>query len=110
MAGKNAQPEVKQAIKRFEKERSPDDILLYWLLGEGTPAFKMEKEDADYKAEPQEGQRCGNCEFAYSKLYREKSIRGKYPAFGPRYICSQVRGPIKKDHWCRFWKLGSLLK
>lgn len=97
-AGSRAQAEVQQAIERFRKlplaERS-DRPLLYWLLGEGTPAFKMSKEDSNYQSVPQGKQRCANCEFAYKKVVRDQ------------FICSQIEDDIKPQAWCRLWKAPS---
>ena len=94
-AGERAQPEVKQAIGRFRQlptaERS-DTPLLYWLLGEGTPDYKMSKSDSDYQHMPNKTQKCGNCEFAYKKVVREQ------------YICSQISGNITPQAWCRLWR------
>lgn len=94
-AGSRAQPEVRQAVKRFrtltlaERKARP---LLYWLLGEGTPAFKMSKEDSAYQSTPKGKQKCGNCEFAYKKVVRNQ------------FICSQIEGDIKPQAWCKLWK------
>ena len=96
-AGGNAQPEVKQAVGRFRQlpmaERE-DKPLLYWLLGSGTPDYKMSKEDSEYQLSRGE-QKCSNCEFAYKKVVRD------------RYICSQISGPIKPGDWCRLWRAGN---
>jgi len=94
-AGENAQPEVKKAVKRFrelplaERQSQP---LLYWLLGEGTPDFKMSKLDAAYQSEPRGKQKCANCEFAYKKVVRDQ------------FICSQIEGDIASQAWCRLWR------
>lgn len=94
-AGDKAQPEVRQAVERFRRlpmaERE-DKPLLYWLLGEGTPAFKMSKADSAYQESPKNGQKCSNCEFAYKKVVRNQ------------YICSQIAGDILPQAWCRLWK------
>ena len=49
-AGKNASEHVRQAIAEFHK--LPDDVkkstpLLYFILGSGTPEYKMSREDSD---------------------------------------------------------------
>lgn len=93
-----AQPEVQEAVERW-REKVPDDVkeeqpLLYWLLGSGTPPYKMAKDDANYVEEPQGGQQCSNCEYAY--LSTEDGTM----------ICSQVRGQIHATHWCRLWEAG----
>jgi hypothetical protein len=100
LAGKHAQPEVRAAIKRWRarvpvtvKSRLP---LLYWLLGEGTPPFKMPKPDAAYGPPPAQfkgTQRCSNCRFAYAKVINPQII-----------ICSQIEGRIQPQLWCRLWK------
>ena len=91
-AGENAQPEIKTAIKRWhELKDKPDEPLLYWLLGSGTPPYKMSKKDSEY-GEERKGQRCGNCKFAYKKVIKD------------RIICSQISGEIKPEMWCRLWK------
>jgi len=94
-AGKDAPPGVQQAIERFHKlpeEEQRETPLLYYLLGSGTPNYKMSKELATYKKEPRGEQKCGSCKFAFQKV-----VSGKY-------ICSQVRGEIQPEHWCRLWR------
>jgi hypothetical protein len=90
----DAQPEVKAAVERYREEVDEEEKeyepLVYWLLGSGTPPYKMEKADADYAIEPFENQKCGNCEFYY------EGVDG-------RGVCSQIRGEIKREHWCRLW-------
>lgn len=94
-AAEIAPPEVQKAVKRFrrlpfvQKENTP---LLYWLLGDGTPPYKMDPVDADYvglSAVP--GQTCGNCEFAFAHVGTGT------------VICSQIRDPIRLEGWCRLW-------
>lgn len=106
-AGENAPPEVKAAISRYHEE-GRNEILLYWLLGSGTPPYKVSQSDSDYRDYPKNGQKCANCEFAYSKLYRQydEKVSEKY---GPRYICSQIKDPIDPEGWCVFWKKGRLI-
>lgn len=100
--GNNAQPEVRQAIARFKKE-GKSGVLLYWLLGSGTPPYKMGKGDAKYTDKANGKDKCVNCEFAYSKSYREaKNLKS-------RHICSQISGPIALEGWCRLYKKGKLL-
>jgi hypothetical protein len=95
-AGENAPDLIQQAIQRFHEEvpddRKEDTPLLYWLLGDGTPSYKMSKPDSDYAEEPKGEQKCGNCEYAYQEV-----VTGKL-------ICSKVRGEIKLEHWCRLWE------
>jgi len=95
-AGLHAQPEVKRAIERWHR-RIPDRVkarlpLLYWLLGDGTPPFKMSKAASQYGPSQVEGQRCANCRFAYQKV-----------ATG-EVICSQVTGYIQLPLWCKLWR------
>lgn len=94
--GENAQKEVQQAIQRWRD--LPESVrretpLLYWLLGSGTPPYKMDKGEAEYTDESEvEGQTCKNCQFAYLHLSNK------------RFICSQISGEIKPPGWCRLWK------
>ena len=106
-AGEGAQPGVKEAIKDFkelsdeEKSKTP---LLYWLLGTGTPEYKMSKLDSDYADEtPAKGQTCDNCEYAYTKTIT-------IPSGDPDVICSQVTGRVQEKGWCRLWVKGILNK
>lgn len=98
----DAQPEVVDAVERWRnevpEEEKHDQPLLYWLLGSGTPEYKMDKEDAEYIEEPQGGQKCANCEYAYLE------------AETGEMICSQVRGQIHASHWCRLWERGENFK
>lgn len=96
--GDNAQPEVQEAILRWAKlpatERAKKP-LLYWLLGSGTPPYKIPKSIARYVDRSGiPGQTCGNCEFQYLKTANKK------------YICSQIRGAIKPPGWCIYWLKG----
>lgn len=91
-AGDDAPPEIKSKIDEMLEKGLPDDLpLLYAILGSGTPPYKMSKDDSEYQDEPSGEQQCSNCEFAYKKVVRD------------RYICSQIRGPIKSEGWCRLW-------
>ena len=90
------QPEVQKAVERFrslpfeERKRQP---LLYWLLGAGTPSYKMSKEDSDYTDKsPHKDQTCANCEYQFIET-----------AHG-HVICSQISGRIKPEGWCRLWE------
>lgn len=94
--GPEAQPEVREAVERWRREEmdDPDDTrhttpLLYWLLGDGTPPYKMSQEDADYRPEPSGDERCANCEYFYEEV-----------ATG-EHICSQIRGAVEPGGWCR---------
>ena len=95
-AGRNAPPEIKAYIKRFdkfspkEKAKSP---LLYRILGSGTYDYKISQKDAEYTDNSKvEGQTCANCEYAYQKVTSKK------------YICSWVTNTIKPSGWSKYWK------
>lgn len=92
-AGSKALPEVQRLIDKLRAKGLDDDTpLLYALLGSGTPPYKMSKDDSDYMDESDGEQNCANCEYAYKKVVRD------------RYICSQIRGGIKPEAWCRLWR------
>jgi hypothetical protein len=97
-AGLRAQPEVKAAIRRWRHSVGQgikqDMPLLYWLLGSGTPPYKMSKRDSHYGPPPHyvSRQRCDNCTFAYVGVTTE------------RFICSQIEGTIEPKLWCRLWR------
>ena len=106
-AGKDAAEGVKQSIEEFknltdeEKSKIP---LLYYLLGTGTPEYKMSKEDSAYEdLTTVSGQTCGNCEFAYTKT-------ATIASGDPDHICSQITGRISEPGWCRLWVKADLLK
>jgi hypothetical protein len=65
--------------------------FLYFVLGQGTPAFKMEQNTADYGLSQVHGQSCGNCIYSYTNNVEEKNI------------CSQIRGQIHGRMWCKLW-------
>jgi len=95
-AGIDAPPGVKQEIEKFrnlpdkQKARKP---LLYYLLGAGTPDYKMSKNDSKYTDKSEvSGRTCGNCKFAYGVVGES------------RFICSQISGDIKLEGWCKLWK------
>lgn len=96
------QPEVKEAVKRFrnmDPEERDTNILLYWLLGSGTPPYKMSQEDAQYSRNAgNQKQACLNCEFFYQKVPTGS------------YVCSQIRGNVHPEGWCNQWQLASNLK
>lgn len=96
-AGINANPNVQKAIEQFRN--LPDDVkknkpLLYWLLGSGTPPYKMSKKDSSYQGKPYRGQNCGNCRFTFMRFLNKE------------LICSQIQGNIELDHWCKLWMGG----
>lgn len=117
-AGKNAPAGVKQAVMDFKRQPKvvqENEVLLYYVLGGSTPAYKMSKAAARYKEFKGKGdkmldavvmritktfqgivrkvnvQRCGNCKFAYMQ-----PLRGKF-------ICSQMRGEIKPSGYCKLF-------
>ena len=98
-AGKNASPAVQQAIAEFHK--LPDDVkkntpLLYYILGSGTPPYKMKQEDSEYTDKSSDSSTtCANCEFSYQKVISKK------------YICSQIRDEIQPAGWCNQWVKGN---
>jgi hypothetical protein len=67
---------------------------LYWLLGSGTPPYKMTKKGSNYIGKPYRGQKCGNCRFTFQRYVNDE------------LICSQIQGNIELDHWCRLWASG----
>jgi hypothetical protein len=95
--GKDAQPEVQKAVKRFRKlpakkrEKTP---LLYWLLGSGTQPYKTSREDSQYTDKTHRTQQCKNCVHAF-----ENVTSGKW-------ICSQIQEEIKSSGWCNLWEEG----
>lgn len=93
--GTTAPAGVRREIAHFRKKPEAErraQPLLYFLLGRGTPAYKMEPADTGYvDRSAVEGQRCGNCEFAYKKMSDQT------------FICSQIRGRIQLAGWCNQW-------
>lgn len=76
-------------LSKEQKEKIP---LLYWILGTGTPAYKMSKKDSHYIEESDvPNQDCANCKYLYWNVSRE------------RYICSQIRGEVVEEAWCHLW-------
>lgn len=94
-ARKVARPEIIKVIDKYDelpdskKDKTP---LLYFILNSGTPDFKMSRERAGYVNKTDGKQKCSNCRFAYQKV-----INGKV-------ICSQIRGGIDLDGWCKLWE------
>ena len=96
-AGIQANQYVQKAISQFRRlslEERQQKPLLYWLLGSGTPPYKMTKKGSAYQGKEYRGQNCGNCRFNFQR-YVNKEL-----------ICSQIQGNIKLDHWCRLWVSG----
>ena len=97
-AGPNARPGVQEEIKNFHRMVQQDKMqlpLLYWLLGSGTPPYKMSKYDTKYTNKSLGDSKCGNCEYLYYKPARDK------------YICSWIRGRIMPEGWCNKWTPAS---
>ena len=97
VAGVNAPNGVKIAIARWRKlpkkirDKKP---LLYWLLGSGTPPYKMSKKDSNYIGKSVKGMNCGNCRYTFRRHVNDE------------LICSQIKGNIILDQWCRLWVSG----
>lgn len=95
-AGKNAPLPVQTAIAMFRKMPLEDRSklpLLYWLLGSGTPEYKVDQSDARYTgSSPYPNARCANCEFFY------------YKPTAKAYICSWIEGDVKPAGWCQYWR------
>jgi hypothetical protein len=94
-AGRNAQPEVREALKRWKDLPRDEKIttpLWSWLLGDGTPVYKLPGAAVEYTSKSEfAGRTCGNCRFAYQKVATGKNI------------CSVIRGPIDLAGWCQLW-------
>lgn len=99
-AGINANKYIKQAIEEFRRlpnKKKQNKPLLYWLLGSGTPPYKMSKKDSKYKRNSYRGQNCGNCRFTFMRVLNKE------------LICSQIEGNIELNHWCKLWVNGDNL-
>jgi len=75
----------------------PDRIVLqnpflYFVLGQGTSAYKLDKMTSDYGVPKVEEENCSNCIFAYQNVVNKK------------YFCSHVRGDIELEKWCALHK------
>ena len=91
----NAQPEVRKAVERFRQlpdDQKSDKVLLWWLLGSGTPQYKMSKEDSQYTDKSTSNNACASCKFMYLKEVTDQRI------------CSQISGTVQPKGWCRLWK------
>ena len=89
-----APDKTKKIIEDFMREpKSLRDKkpLLYYILGSGTPLYKMSKKDSGYVDYSSKKQKCSNCVFTYIKYVDNKPI------------CSQIRGTIKLSGWCKLW-------
>lgn len=97
-AGTDAPEEIKKVIEEFHS--LPDSVkknkpLLYYILGSGTPPYKMSRKDSEYTDQAKNPETtCANCEYAYQKVISEK------------YICSQIRDEIQPPGWCNQWVKG----
>jgi hypothetical protein len=93
-----APPQVKAVIEEFLKKpkKFRENVpLLYYLLGSGTMAYKMSKEVADYVDQSRiKTQNCKNCIFGFQNLVTKKAV------------CSQMRGFVRYEGWCKLWKSG----
>ena len=94
-AGRNAQPEIREALKRWKKlpvEEQRSGPLWFWLLGDATPVYKLPPAEVKYTAKSPIAERtCGNCKYAYQNVVTKK------------YICSVIRGFIVPPGWCQLW-------
>lgn len=93
-AYEKAPKETKRVIESFQampksfKDKKP---LLYYILGSGTPPYKMSKEASAYVDKASGKQNCGNCIFAFQSVVKKN------------VICSQIRGNVKLAGWCKLW-------
>jgi hypothetical protein len=94
-AGRNAQPEVQEALERWRqlsREEKLSGPLWHWLLGDPTPVYKLPGEAVGYVSKsPIDSRRCDNCRYAYKAVVDDK------------YICSVIRGTIEPEGWCELW-------
>ena len=100
-AGLNANQHIQKAIEEFRQlspEERAEKPLLYYLLGSGTPPYKMSKKDSNYIGKTIKGMNCGNCRFTFMRYVNKQ------------YICSQIEGDVKLNHWCRLWVSGNTTK
>ncbi len=84
--------EAWEAYSQLPKEVQDSRPFLYFILGKGTPDFKMPTTTARYVQNSATGQNCQNCRYAYFQPKREIGI------------CSQIRGHIVPAAWCKLWK------
>lgn len=92
---KTARPGVQEEIRKFRElsmEERSQIPLWAWLLGAGTPPFKMTKVEAAYVEESPYESNCANCRHAYTQ--HTSGVM----------ICNWMRGEIKPEAWCRVWK------
>ena len=89
-----ASKETKRVIESFQnepKELRDKKPLLYYILGSGTPPYKMGKKESGYVDVSSGRQKCANCIFTFQNTLKKT------------YICSQIRGTIKLGGWCKLW-------
>jgi len=92
-AGLNAPDEVREVVEELKDTDQGLIPLLYRLLGSGTPDYKMSKGQSLYVHDSEvSGQTCENCQYAYQSVTRGT------------YICSQIRGNIHPEAWCKLWE------
>jgi hypothetical protein len=87
--------ETKKLIDKFLKESESlksKKPLLYYILGSGTPPYKMSKKTSLYVNKTKGQKKCSNCIFTFIKYVENKPI------------CSQIRGTISLDGWCKLWE------
>ena len=92
----NAPADIKVIILEFmrlPKQKRKEIPLLWYILGQSAMPYKMSKKVAQY-VDIVHGQQenFGNCMFQYYRTYNKK------------YICSQMRGEINPNGWCKLWK------
>ena len=94
-AGKKAPRMVRMAVSAFRRlplSTKRNVPLLWWLLPEGTPPYKMSAQDAAYQDVPRGDERCDNCRSAYEHIT------------SGTWICDQMAGVIEPQAWCRLWR------
>jgi len=99
--GSRANKHVQKAVEEFRllpSEIRAKKPLLYYLLGSGTPPYKMTKKDSNYIGRTVNGQNCGNCRFTFQRYVNKE------------FICSQIEGNIELNHWCKLWVSGKTAK
>lgn len=95
-AGVGAQPEILLAIRRWrqlpESVRSTTSLWA-WLLGpEGTPPYKIDRDDIAWAEHPVNGRSCEGCQRWYIHWVTKTGI------------CDKVSGVWDKDWWCSAWE------
>jgi hypothetical protein len=96
----DARPELVELLKAIDEDEDFDPLempVLFELLQDSAPSYKMPKYAVDYAEDDAGEQVCANCEYAY------RGMDG-------RMICSQVRGEIKGEAWCNLFELETRRK